>query len=381
MTQPIPIIGAGIAGLTLARCLLHSGIRTTLYEKASTTPRHNYAITLHASSYGPLLKYLGIDERIFRSSVAVDVDTGGTGRIGHVASGDETPRESFRANRARLEGWLGEGLDVRYSSAIREIETAPTPPGLALHLANGQVLTPDFTVAADGVHSAIRKALLPTTEVQVLQLVAFNGKRRVDLQTFQAVFAAALKDNNVLQAKHGDTLLSISLDKRQTEYVSLSWTFSRPPRGTHDALHRPERSNADAQTIPNEFFDEIAALKGLEQPFAQVFDADKLRKDRILHWLMRKALTPLSDLQNLLAKNHVVLMGDAAHAEPIIGGNGANAAMLDGVEFAKGIAENGIGGAAKAYEMRFAEWEKANGECEQRINRMHESVSRNGASL
>ncbi|KAI8930777.1 hypothetical protein NX059_011804 [Plenodomus lindquistii] len=381
MTQPIPIVGAGIAGLTLARCLLHTGIRTTLYEKASTSPRHNYAITLHASSYRPLLMYLGVEERLFKSAVAVDADVGGTGRIDHVANSDESMRDSFRANRARLEGWLGEGLDIRYSSAVKTIETAISSQGPKLHFANGEMVTRGLVVAADGVHSTIRKVVLSSTDVQVLPLVALNGKRRVDRRTFDKLFAQPLKDNNVLQANYGDTLLNISLNERKEEYVSISWVFSRLPRRGNDALHRPERSNVDAQEIPDEFFQEIAALKNLEQPFAEVFDPEKLRKDRVLHWLMRKTLTPLVELQNVLDKNRVVLLGDAAHAEPIIGGNGANVAILDGVEFAKGIASEQLDRIFKAYEARFMEWERESVECEVRIKELHEEESRNSASL
>ncbi|KAF2846534.1 FAD/NAD(P)-binding domain-containing protein [Plenodomus tracheiphilus IPT5] len=380
MTQPIPIIGAGLAGLTFARCLLHSGIRTTLYEKASTAPRHNYAITLHAYSYQPLLRYLGIDERVFQSTVAVDADVGGTVRINHVGGGDD---KSFRTNRAKLEGWLKEGLDVRYSSALKDIETPTTTPtrGPKLHFTNGDTLTPDFIVAADGAHSIIRKSILPSTKIQVLPLVAINGKRRVDPQTYDSLFAPAMKNINFLQTTHGTTVLNISLNERTPKHTSISWTFSRPPHSNNDALYRPDRSNADARDIPEAFFDEIAALKGLQQPFAEVFDAENMKQDRVLHWLMRKCLTPLSELQDLYGKQRVVLLGDAAHAQPIVGGNGANAAMLDGVEFAKVIAERGVGEIAMAYETRYSEWERADGECEVRIQEMHESGLRNAASL
>lgn len=360
MNQTIPVIGAGIASLTFARCLLQNGIRTTLYEKASRTPRHNYGITLHAASYRPLLQCLGIDELAFKASVAVDAEAGCTGRMdNHVRS--QHKQESFRANRARLETWLSEGLDIRFSTTLESIETNSGTGRLQLHFSENRSQIADFVVAADGVHSLVRGTMFPRTQVDVLPLVAFNGKRRVSPQTFEAVFAPAMKHQNVLQEQRGDTLLNISLNDIQEEHVSISWTYSRPPRGADDALHRPDRSNADAHNIPEQLFEEVAALTGLTQHFAEVFDETRLRQDRILHWLMRKVLVPLPELQHLLTKERVLLMGDAAHAEPIIGGNGANAAILDGVEFARGYAREGLDGIAKACDTRYGSWEQAHG--------------------
>lgn len=384
LTQPIPIIGAGLAGLTLARCLLHSGIRTTLYEKATSSPRHNYAITLHASAYRPLLKFLDVDERTFKSKVAVDADVGGSGKIGsHVQlngyEGMYDTSASFRANRARLEGWLGEGLDVRFGSALEKIEVVEGRP--KVKFAGGNELDADFVVGADGVHSAVRKAVLPGVGLEVLPLVAFNGKKRVDRKTFEDVYAPALQVSNVVEAKQEDAVLSISVNERKEEQVSISWIFSRPPRGAADALHRPDRSNAEAQNIPEELFQEIDALSNLEQPFFEVFNAEKLRNERILHWLMRKNLTPLPELQTLLAKSRICLLGDAAHAEPIVGGNGANAAIIDGVMLAESIKASGFDGIAKRYEVRYPHWQQGYDLCEKAIPKLHASSPRNDANL
>ena len=45
--QPILILGAGIGGLTLGRCLRKEGISFVIYEKATSSPRHN--LRNHAS--------------------------------------------------------------------------------------------------------------------------------------------------------------------------------------------------------------------------------------------------------------------------------------------------------------------------------------------
>ena len=46
--QPIVIVGAGIAGLTLGRCLKQKGISTVLLERYTQSPRHTYGIIREA---------------------------------------------------------------------------------------------------------------------------------------------------------------------------------------------------------------------------------------------------------------------------------------------------------------------------------------------
>jgi 2-polyprenyl-6-methoxyphenol hydroxylase-like FAD-dependent oxidoreductase len=50
-------------------------------------------------------------------------------------------------------------------------------------------------------------------------------------------------------------------------------------------------------------------------------------------------------------------MGDAVHAEPIIGGEGANAAIRDGVSLADCISTNGTEGIPAWYDAQYPGWE------------------------
>jgi 2-polyprenyl-6-methoxyphenol hydroxylase-like FAD-dependent oxidoreductase len=88
---------------------------------------------------------------------------------------------------------------------------------------------------------------------------------------------------------------------------------------------------------------EVGKLPELEHPFSDAFDVEYMRGDRILHWLMRDTLVPLDDLTRL-AERRILLIGDAAHAMPILGGDGANATILDAVELAECIARQDLDG-------------------------------------
>ncbi|KAI1383595.1 uncharacterized protein F4822DRAFT_440617 [Hypoxylon trugodes] len=375
MTQQlVHIIGAGIGGLTLGRCLLRYGIPAVLYEKAPAvaTTRHNYGITLHASSYRPLLNILGLDELSFRRRVAVDGPVGGSGKIDPnlLVCPGTVDSTSFRAHREKLEGLLRQGLDVQWENALEKVEE--TPSGMLLCLQNNQRLESECIIGVDGPHSNTRKYLSPDTPLNVLPYVAFNGKRRVERAVFDNVYAPAMGDSNIIEMRQGDVVLHVSVNEQQGSIVNIGWTFSRPARGTTDPLHKPNRPVSGATDISEEFFEEIAALQGLEQPFMEIFDVEKLRMERVLHWLMRTVLVSHQELC-AFAEKGVFFMGDSVHAEPILGGEGAARAITDGIELAKCISLYGPGGIRGWYDSRHPKWENGVKESENTIAEMHGS--------
>lgn len=368
--HPISIIGAGIGGLTLGRCLLKRGVPAVLYERMPSTPRHGYGITLHASSYRPLLDVLGLDEWTFRRRVAVDGLLGGGGDIDPkaIAYLGQTESTSFRAHREKLERLLREGLDVQWEHALDKV--VATPSGVTIRLQSGQELETRCVIGVDGPHSNTRKSLSPDTPLNVAPYVAFNGKRRVKRALFDSLYAPAMKTSNVIEMKRNDVLLNVSVNEQQGDLVSISWIYSRPSKGPKDILYKPNRPVSGATDIPDEFFQEIEALQDLDQPFKEVFDAEKLERERVLNWLMRTVLVSLQDLQELAPKG-IFFMGDAVHAEPILGGQGANNAITDGLELAECIATYGLNGVPTWYDRRYPTWESGIRKSQHAIAEMH----------
>jgi tyrosinase len=375
MSRPVSIIGAGIAGLTLSRCLLHRGIPSIIYDTASTRPRHNYAINLHATAYRPLLKILGVDESAFKSRVAVDAAGGGTGKMSldinlPSHNGLYDVSSSFRANRLKLEELLREGVHVREKHRLRSIES--TSQGSKLHFYEGESRPAELVIGADGVHSTLRKELLPSVQFNVLPYVVFNGKRRVVKKTLEKHYAAALNKSTVIEYKCDDILLSVSLNAESKHETYINWIYSRPARDVSDPLHRPSRTTEEARQIPLDFFHEVAALENLPSPFCDTFNVVKMRKEKVRHWLMRTTSTPLPDLQEILAKRQVCFLGDAVHAEPIVGGNGANASIIDAITLADTIANGEEDAISSWYDKRYPVWKQGKEESEKSIAKMHE---------
>ena len=369
--QPIVIIGAGIAGLTLGRCLKQRGIPAILYEKASADPRYNYSITLYSSAYQGLLARLGIDESTFRQQIAVD-GPNGVGKFTHSASAESTSYAvgGFLAHRGTLDMFLSQGLDIRREHQLKKVRLRKGRVDLSF--TNGEVIKPSIVVSADGVHSHIRISLLPHIHLNVLPCVAFNGKRSIDKQRFETEYAPHFKDSNSIKTSKKDALLQITISKIEEDKVDFTYTYSRLP-GINDKLHKPNRPNASATHIPAKFYTEVASLGELEQPFASIFDVEGLKRDRILHWLMRSVLVSPADLEHLAAYG-IVMIGDSAHAQPILGGQGANAAIADGIELSDLIAEyetNPARAIPRFYKLKYQKWKDGVAASESMLLKMH----------
>ncbi|KAF2809153.1 uncharacterized protein BDZ99DRAFT_499443 [Mytilinidion resinicola] len=333
--HPITILGTGIAGLTLSQCLLKRGIPFHLYDRSPTPARNNYAITLYASTYRALCKELGISERVFLERPSKPTTNSPTSPSPH-----PPPR-----------------------NPLRNTSTSQTPP---------EIHTPGLVIAADGVHSAARAALLPAIAPQILPYVAFNGRRELSNEVFEELYAAAFASSPIPLAiahKIGDALLSIALVAQTANTTTLSWTYSRPAPPA-DPCFNPTRPVSSATQIPEASYAELAQLQALPQPFRDVFDGEKVRGERVLHWLMRALLVPSEELTKLAGKG-VVLVGDAGHAEAILGGEGANGAVGDAVGLAGWIEENGVEGVERWCGERYGAWEEGVGRSRDRITAMH----------
>lgn len=368
----ITIIGAGLSGLVLGRCLLYRGFPCVIFEKdtaRSGLARYGYGITLQSSAYSPLLKYFGLDDKAFQRRLAVDAAVGGSGKL----NGNTPESKEFRANRQKLEQVLREGLDIRWEHQLTDIKSEGSSH--TLQFRNGQQTQTSLIIDAEGPHSHIRRSISPTTDFEILPYAVYNGKRRISRKDFEDHYVSHMNDANVISHQEGQTLLQISVNDRRDDEVSISYTYSRPER-QNDPVFKPDRPNSGAKDIPEELFVEISELSNLRGPFKDVFDAEKMPQDRMLNWLMRSVSVSPEDLM-AAANQDIVLIGDAVHATPILGGNGANAAIRDGIELAEFIAEHGTKALAKFYEGRHEMWRKEVVESESRLAGMHERAKAN----
>ncbi|PVH85893.1 FAD/NAD(P)-binding domain-containing protein [Cadophora sp. DSE1049] len=383
LAQPIHVIGAGIGGLTLARCFKNRGIQSIIFEKNPSPAHHNYGISLQPWATKLLIKVLDIDESTFARRIAVDGLKGGVGQVypSHVSglgSGKGVPK-LLRAHRGRLEGLLREELDVKWDHVLEDIETSEN--GHTLTFKDKRKVDCGIVVDTSGVHSQIRKSLLPDVQLNLLPYVVFRGTRRIDGATFKEIYESHFKDGNALEMKQGDTLLQISINDhvQDSEAVDISYIYSRPSHsGSEDPLHRPNRTLNQASDISEAFFAEVSKLRDLEQPLRDAFDEENVRKGRNLHWLMRDVLVQRKELVRLAKGGRgVFFIGDAAHALPILGGEGACFAIRGAIELDEFVEEGmkaGSGSIVDAegfYGKVFGEWVEGVRLGEERLREMH----------
>ena len=308
-----------------------------------------------------------MDETTFREKLAVNTQQGDSESL--VGTKSPTPADAFRCHRGRLEALLGKDLSIRWNKRLKGLQLDSQSKKLTAFFDDGYILKTIRLIGCDGPHSMTRQSLSPTMKLQVLPYVVFNGKRLISYPEYMKSLHDYMQDNVLVQSHKGEILLQISLSDISGSEVNLSYTYSRPAKENNDALHKPDRPLTDA-TIPEELYEELAALQDLEPPFKLLFDAEKVRDDRVLHWLMRTLMPDPSEAQRL-AKHDVVLIGDAVHATPILGGEGANMAIRDGIDLAEHIATHGFDAFETFSKSKFAVWKESVDNSKRMIEKMH----------
>lgn len=268
---------------------------------------------------------------------------------------------------------MRESLDIKWGHALESISRDAS--GHTLKFKDKDDLQSNFVVDCSGVHSSIRNLLLPDPPLEILAYVVFRGTRRLEGSVFRDRYSKHFKAANIIQIKRSGTLFQIQINEylRDSDAVDISYIYSRPAQEVPD-LHHDERKIEDAEKVVSDvFFNEIASFTDLEAPYAETFALDKLHKERILHWLMRDVIVPLPDLLRL-SEQGMVLVGDSAHAMPILGGQGASYAIKDACDLGGVLGERGPAGLKGFFKARHGEWAIAVDQCERRLADMHHLV-------
>jgi 2-polyprenyl-6-methoxyphenol hydroxylase-like FAD-dependent oxidoreductase len=164
------IVGGGIGGLTLAIALQRKGFDVTVYEQAPQIRPLGAGLGLAGNAVKALME-IGISDRVLRDSkiIKTAVLKDNFGKVLTKTNAEEISTKlgvvnSFTIHRADLHRILIENLQPETIQLNKTcIDFNQRENSVELKFTDGTTEAWDYVIAADGIHSAIRKKLLPHT--------------------------------------------------------------------------------------------------------------------------------------------------------------------------------------------------------------------------
>ena len=165
----IAIIGGGIGGLTTAITLRQFGFEPEVYEQAPLLSDVGAAIALWPNAMR-VLSYLGLADQILELSGQMD-EVCWLDQTGHlinrvkILEATKPDSSAIALHRADLQSTLLKAIpphSIHLAHSLINFEQ--TDNQVVAHFANGQSLTADILIGADGIHSHVCSQVLNATE-------------------------------------------------------------------------------------------------------------------------------------------------------------------------------------------------------------------------
>lgn len=316
------VSGAGIAGLATALALRQRGVAVTVLEQAAQLREVGAGLQI-APNGSRVLQALGqaeVVEAVACEAAAKEVRLWNTGRRWPLFDLGADARARFGApywmlHRGDLHQLLRAAFEAAAPGALHtgvRVERAETlGDAVRVTAADGRVFEADVMVAADGVHSAQRRAVFGEGSAHFTGLMAWRGV--VPTARLAPELCEPVGVNWVGPGGHVITyplrrgeLLNVVAIVEKPEWRGESWSDA----GTHDEVH--------------------ADLDGWHPDLHRLIDA----MDTPFRWALLSR-PPLTEW----VSGRSVLIGDAAHPTLPFLAQGANMALEDALLLARCLTE------------------------------------------
>lgn len=321
----VAIIGAGIAGLSLALFLKRHGITVTVYDMRvagqlpysgplALTP--NGLRAAEAIGVYSRLRPHGTDSR-YVTTMSNDHKLVDQREIGNAETyGYDALRIYRQATIDVLTQMAVEaGIEVCYERKFSHVESE-TEKDVTVAFAGGELATHDLVVGADGIYSSVRKYLHPEVKP------TYTGR----------IAVAALAPTSSVQLPFPDYPIPTSVGSPFGHVILC-------PNGLHDPVC-PVATGCLFPELEREGWTELGQDK---QRLSEILRQQYDKWNPMIQGVMDAAdpetlfMWPFYTVPHLdtwtSAKNRVVILGDAAHGLPPIGALGANLALEDAHSF------------------------------------------------
>ena len=322
MKQPITIIGAGLSGLTLASVLHKNGIDATIYElEPSATARHQGdVLDMHEDSGQLALRKAGVFEQ-FRKMVIPQGDEmrllDKTGMVRWQDNGGDTRPEIDRGSLREILLQSLPNNTIHWGSKVTNVARLEEGKH-AVTLESGEIVTTTVLIGADGAWSKVRPMLSDAHPVYLG--IFFIETHLLDTQTHHPALTDLVGQGSMFALSDEKGLIThCNANGRITLYIALKvperWITS-----SGIDFHDTEAAKSQLLTHFTDWNDQLQAL---------ITESDTE--------LLPRALYALPVGHHWERVPGVTLLGDAAHLMSPFAGEGANLAMLDGLELAEAI--------------------------------------------
>jgi 2-polyprenyl-6-methoxyphenol hydroxylase-like FAD-dependent oxidoreductase len=341
-TFHVAIIGAGMGGLCLANGLKQAGISVGVYERDESPASRPQGYRIHIDPQGSTALHQCLPAHLWElfDSTGGDFSQGFsivTEQLDELLSrngdaGDAIARHRS-ISRITLRRILLAGLEdnVKFNKRFVGFEEASNGR-IVIHFADGNSARADLLVAADGVHSGVRKQYLPQAEPRETGVVTVMGK----IPLTDGVMALAphrLLDGPVMVVPPSACSLFLAMWRRSRE---ASKTLRRlgiegPLPGDEDYLilglgARPDFFGLDTESGPvsgRTLKDALRrALAGWHPDLRKL--VEMIDEEQLVLNQVRSSQSPAP-----WVSTRITLLGDAIHSMTPYRGIGGNIALKD----------------------------------------------------
>lgn len=372
MSQPkVLIAGAGLGGLCLAQGLKKSGIDFHIYErdKASDYRLQGYRIRIHSEGTDALKQCLPDDIYQLFEDTCPEMRIGpgsqadpSTGEIlphqPQMGRGPPMFRDARTVDRRVLRDVLLTGLEDHVSFG-KELKgyTTNNVDSITISFSDDTSATGTLLVAADGVHSRVRKQLLPShIPLDTGGRIIF-GKTPLSTELTDTFPPEMLKRMSMIRDPNATipsfTLLepiifptSSSLPSHLNLPKDYVYWVTCTQESDLASILTPLLSQTNGQITSDVAITISKTLTSHFHPSLQtLFNQQDPTQTNII-----SISTHPSPLPSWESNPTITLLGDAAHVMPPTGASGCVTALRDAGNLVKLICEKGVGEGVRAYE-------------------------------